>query len=541
MEYCVTRSKKLLALAVLLLLSLNVAAQSRGLEISKSDVLSDAMYVVVNNPGELQSKIPESMVSAIRRLKVEGTLSKDDLVFLRRLAFRSSLKDAQGNGLEPFFDLDLLNANIFVGGLLGVRTYMIPDHFLNGSRLLRRIYLPENIERIGDAAFEGCENLREVSMPMSVKFIGSRAFKGCGSLTDIVSPKSLNTIEDGCFEDCGNLHSFALFDGLTKIGNTAFKNTAIMSVRIPETVNSIGDEAFANTAIESINLPDGLQTVNARAFEGCKRLQFINVSPQNSRFCTVDNVLFNKQKTVLIRVPVVKSGLFKIPDGVTEIQPYAFSECDKIVEVQFPKSLVRIGEAAFRNCRTLSKAEPTASIQSIGKSAFAGTWLVIVDVSGVKQLGEETFAGCEKLIEVKLPMLEQLPASIFENCSSLPAIQLPKALKGIGKNAFKGCKKLAKIEFPQTLTTIDDEAFVDCLSLESVDFPMSVTTIGHKSLYGCKNLKSVTAPWKEPLKIKDFANSKATVLHVPFGSEELYKKAKGWKHFKLVEPFMEIK
>ena len=512
MEHRVVTSKKVFALVVLILLSLNVFAQPRGLDMRSFE--GDAMRVVVNNPGELQSKIPEKMVSAIRRLKVEGTLSKDDISFLRKLAMRSSLQDTLGHRLDPFFDLDLMDANIYVGGVFGIRTPLIPDHFLNHSSLLRRIYLPVNTEYIGDYAFEDCKNLREVHMPMSVNHIGSCAFKGCRQLTEVSSPKALSTLENGCFEDCQNLQHFTLFDNVVNIGNTAFRNTAITQMRIPDSVRKIGDEAFANTALQSINIPDDMENINARAFEGLKNLQNIEVSSINSHCCVVDGVLFNKAKTVVIRVLVNKDGAYKVPEGVTAIGRYAFSGCQKISDVQLPKSLQRIGEGAFM-----------------------GTPLRNIDVSGVNELQGKVFAGCGNLSQVTLPMLEQLPASIFEGCSSLASIDLPKSLKSIGNASFKGCQKLAKIELPQTLTTIDDEAFRDCLSLESLEYPQSVTTIGNKTLYGCKNLKSVTCPWQEPLKIKDVIDNKSTVLRVPSGTDELYKKAKGWKKFKQIEAY----
>ena len=96
-----------------MLLCLNVNAQTDGLEIR----LPDGVFVVVNHPGELKSKIPEKMVQAIRRMKVKGELSNDDLGFLRTLAARSSVRDTTGNRLDPFFDLDLSEATIPVRGL----------------------------------------------------------------------------------------------------------------------------------------------------------------------------------------------------------------------------------------------------------------------------------------------------------------------------------------------------------------------------------------------------------------------------------------
>ena len=531
------QTKKVLALVAVLLMSVSASAQPRGLELRRSEKLADAMFVVVNNPGELQLKIPVKMIPAIRRLKVEGVLSTEDVSFLRKLATRTSLKDTLGKRLEPFFDLDLMDATIPARGVSNRRSSVIPDYFLNGSKLLRRVFLPINTDRVSDYAFQNCENLREVHMPMTVTSFGRNAFKGCKSLTVVSSPRALNTIENGCFEDCKNLQHFALFNGLVKIGNTAFKNTAITAIRLPETVKQIGNEAFANTAIETINIPDGMQEVNARAFEGCYYLKDIRVSAQNSYYSNVDGILFNKQRTVIVRVPVSYGGSYMIPEGVISIGSYAFSECKNISEVLFPSTLTRIGESAFRNCKNIREAELPASVQSLGRAAFAGCGLNGIDLSGIKQMGQEVFLGCVNLSEVRLPMLEQLPASSFQGCRSLAAIELPKTLKSIGKKSFKGCQKLTKIELPQSLTAIDEEAFADCLSLEDFEFPTSATTIGSDILHGCKNLKTVTCPWKEPIKIKTISNNKATLLRVPSGAEELYHKAKGWKKFKQIDTF----
>ena len=535
MEYNVVKLHKLYALVVFMFLSLHVAAQSKGMNVRLGE--PDAMIVTVDNPGELKAKIPEKMVHAIRRLRVEGTLSKEDLSFLRTLAMRSSLQDTLGHRLDPFFELDLMDANIYMSGIFGLRTHVVPDHFLNGSTLLRRIYLPVNTERIGEYAFDGCVNLREVNMPMTVNFIGSCAFKGCKALTEVSYPKSLTTLDNGCFEDCVNLQHFTLFDRLVRIGNAAFRNTGITEIKIPGSVKQIGDEAFANTGIESINIPDGMEDINPRAFEGCKSLQHINVSPQNRIYCNVDGTLFLKDKSIIIRVPVIKSGTYKVPEGVMGIGKYAFSECHQINEVLLPKSLLRIGEGAFRNCKNISKITLPATLELIDKEAFSGSGLRSIDLSGVKDLRDGLFLGCGNLSEVKLPMLEQLPASIFEGCTALTAIELPKNLKVIGKYSFKGCEKLGRIALPQSLITIDDEAFYNCQSIESVEFHTALTNLGRKTLYDCKNLKSVICPWQEPLQIKDIINNKKTILRVPSGSEDLYKKAKGWKKFKQIETF----
>ena len=45
---------------------------------------------------------------------------------------------------------------------------------------------------------------------------------------------------------------------------------------------------------------------------------------------------------------------FVIPNGVTWIEPYAFSECHSLTSVTIPDSVHSIGEYAFWDCRSLT-------------------------------------------------------------------------------------------------------------------------------------------------------------------------------------------
>ena len=47
---------------------------------------------------------------------------------------------------------------------------------------------------------------------------------------------------------------------------------------------------------------------------------------------------------------------------------------------------------------------------------------------------------------------EQISEEQFYGCKNLTAINFPKSLKYIGKNAFKGCTKLILPEFADTIT-----------------------------------------------------------------------------------------
>ena len=44
-----------------------------------------------------------------------------------------------------------------------------------------------------------------------------------------------------------------------------------------------------------------------------------------------------------------------IPEGVTEIDDYAFEDCDELVGITLPKSIKIVGQHIFRWCDSLEK------------------------------------------------------------------------------------------------------------------------------------------------------------------------------------------
>jgi len=70
------------------------------------------------------------------------------------------------------------------------------------------------------------------------------------------------------------------------------------------------------------------------------------------------------------------NGHCNIPDSVTSIGAYAFSECRGLKSITIPNSVTSIGSHAFWNCRGLKSITIPDSVTSIGDEAFWGcTWL----------------------------------------------------------------------------------------------------------------------------------------------------------------------
>jgi hypothetical protein len=82
----------------------------------------------------------------------------------------------------------------------------------------------------------------------------------------------------------------------------------------------------------------------------CSGLTDYIVHPDNPVFASLDGVLFNKDKTVLILCPEARQGDYVVPASVTKIEERAFYVCAGLTSVTVPASVVEIGEEAFCGC-----------------------------------------------------------------------------------------------------------------------------------------------------------------------------------------------
>lgn len=125
-------------------------------------------------------------------------------------------------------------------------------------------------------------------------------------------------------------------------------------------VTRIGEQAFSHCdELYTVSIPASVTDISRDAFDYCVELECIYVDEANENYASDDWVLFNKDKTVLLRYP---EGLgcpcgyalyYTIPETVTEIADYAFFGNALVREITLPESLTSIGDYAFLGCRGL--------------------------------------------------------------------------------------------------------------------------------------------------------------------------------------------
>ena len=197
---------------------------------------------------------------------------------------------------------------------------------------LEAIKIPNSVTKIGHYAFYGCTSLEAITIPNSVSTIGFNAFEGCTSLEAITIPNSVTNIDDGAFYGCTSLEAITIPNSVTDIGLGAFRDcTSLEAITIPNSMHTIGLGAFEGcTSLEAITIPNSVTYIGPYAFEGTN-LNRIKVSPDNNCYTSENNILYTKDKKILIYCTNRTS--LEIPESVTEIEDLIlrdYSDLNKI-------------------------------------------------------------------------------------------------------------------------------------------------------------------------------------------------------------------
>ena len=97
------------------------------------------------------------------------------------------------------------------------------------------------------------------------------------SITDVIILNGATRLAADAFKYCGNLRNVTLPNSITHISDTAFCDTALVNINIPNTVKSIGYRAFESCNFTTIVIPDSVTSI-ANAFSWCSELQSVTLS-----------------------------------------------------------------------------------------------------------------------------------------------------------------------------------------------------------------------------------------------------------------------
>ena len=486
---------------------------------------------------------------------------------------------------------------------------------------LNSIVIPNNVNSIGTQAFYGCSNLASVILNSNAllskdytkdnnlnaifknqetKFtfgddvlsIGAYAFYGFSEIKSILISKNITSLGKGCLSGTG-LTSIAVEDGNAKFDSRDSCNAVIETATntlvfgcektvIPNSVVALGESAFEDVSLESIKIPKGVTVIGNNAFNGCSNL--VSVTVNNETPVAIAPNTFSNSGNATLYVPYGCFDLYSVAEGwrdFKEIKEIGTTEFIHVETEGTLKEIISDLESLTIKNLTITGRLNAADISYLHSNAGRIENLEVLDLSdvtlvpgddyynsyfhGTNEAGMSTetiyfyissenkresqstgnglggattttrlysnglagaFSGCNFKKVVMPKTINEVASFTFMGCSQLESVTYTPAILRVRENAFEGCNNLKTFLLTAACDTIEHLAFSECKSLEYVGDLSGLRAIHAQAFYDCENL--IGDPNTQTV---DLSNLEETVIW--FGDHSSFAKCKSLKQVKL--------
>lgn len=284
------------------------------------------------------------------------------------------------SAFKAYFDYEKGYIRTLVSVSLPQSLKIISDDGFWGQENLQEITLGSVVE-IGQSAFGSCTMLKQITLPDTLTTIGWRAFESSG-LTSLTIPVNVTSLGDSFITDCSALTSlyvaegnptYEMVDGLLYDIPAKTLRYALPDVSgdvvIRDGTVRIGDDVFKEHAITSVQLPDSLQKIGNCAFQFCKELKEIT-----------------------------------FPEGLITIDGLAFAYCTQLENVVLPEGLKHLGDSAFSYCHALTEVTiPEGVTFMSGTFSYCTSLRTLNLPNSLTDMSNGVVEGCNSLETLHLP------------------------------------------------------------------------------------------------------------------------------------------
>ena len=251
----------------------------------------------------------------------------------------------------------------------------ISDKYLKSTNTLE---IPEGIESF-NTSLGIYSNLTKIVIPSTLTSLG-----------ELIFPKSIREVKVASGNTIFVSENGILYDKVTKRLNMCYSKEE--NIKIQEGIEIIGNNAFLQSEnATKIMLPETVTKIVGQAFNGCEKLQQVNIgknvtyiSPvmmlwsnkanvvidkDNPVYMTENGILYSKDKKTLYAMLYRASGEFEVDSGVETIGMTAFNG-QQITKLILPEGLKTIGQQAFTQCAFLESVEIPSTVTTIETGAF---------------------------------------------------------------------------------------------------------------------------------------------------------------------------
>ena len=264
-------------------------------------------------------------------------------------------------------------------------------------------------------------------------------------------------------------------------------------------VTVISETAFIQcSGFGKVTISQSVTSIAPTALDECIIENGIWVDEKNPVYSSDEfGVLFNKDKTLLIKAPRMLNDGYTIPDTVKTIGRHAFRWCKNLTKVKLPEGVTCIEERAFFNCASLFHISIPDSVKRVGLFAFnMSNALVFTQYNNGIYLGNETnpYHTFVKPLDNSVTAFsfhadtKVIAGGAFYNCNGLIQLTVPEGVVSIGERAFDCSSDLTQITLPNSLQHIGYGAFVSCHALTEIRIGTNVTEIEPGAFDACTGL-----------------------------------------------------
>lgn len=282
-------------------------------------------------------------------------------------------------------------------------------------------------------------------------------------------------------------------EGILYIGAYAFcLYTTDQTIEVTEDDYDKNKIPATNTSVTKVIIPEGVEEIQKYAFYNCQHLKEV-VMPDTVKYIR-EFAFYNDAKLTTITTTGAKGN------NVLTVARQAFDGCVSLEEYPFTNAYA-LGVKAFNGCTSLAYAD-LRKIRNSGERAFQGcTSLNEVSMNKDTKLAEYMFAK-SGLTQVDVYPLVGIPEYCFAACENLTTVNIHNGkdevagLKGkpieyIGLGAFYQCKNLTEVNILGKVNAINDYAFFECSALTEFTLPDNAVEIGSGVFKGATALTTL--------------------------------------------------
>lgn len=352
--------------------------------------------------------------------------------------------------------------------------------------------------------------------------IGNQQLAG---ITEIVVPDSVISISDSAISRFNNLKTLRLGSGIRYLDEYSFGfNNLLENIYISnELYKDIDGVVYTANGEILVNYPSGRPDV----YTIPSGVLNFDALPEDVRFeltddgtlTVVDGVTYTADMKAVVSCDTEKSGEYIMPDTVTSIYKYAFSDCTKLESVKISDNVTDIVYGAFTNCSSLKAVDLPVSLKKIYWGAFDGTdaldKVVIHDVaawcnveigSNPISTAGNVYLDDELITDLVIPEgVTEVKSSVFSGASCVKTLTLPTSLTSIGYDAFSQMEldkitisdmaKWCEINFEYNPIWIANEVYLNEELIIDLVIPEGVTRITNDAFTKLpEHIKTLTIP-----------------------------------------------